>query len=77
MSELNSRYSQPQRYRIVVAGQLGDSWQSWLEDLDIQVAGEQTIIEGILVDQSALFGLLKKIRNLGLPLVSVNHSDFY
>lgn len=61
-----------QVYEIRVEGHLGDSWSPWFEGMTIrhQDSGE-TILTGTLVDQSALHGVLIKIRDLGLPLVTV------
>ena len=59
-------------YEIRVAGCLGTSWSVWFDDMDIrhQPDGE-TILSGVLGDQAALHGVLMKIRDLGLPLISV------
>ena len=61
-----------QVYEIRVEGHLGDSWSPWFEGMTIrhQDSGE-TVLTGALVDQSALHGVLIKIRDLGLPLVTV------
>lgn len=63
----------PTTYQIRVQGHLGRKWQAWFGSLAItaQPNGD-TIISGPLVDQAALHGVLKKVRNLGLPLISVN-----
>ncbi len=62
----------PTNYQIRVQGHLGPQWQDWFESLTItaQPNGD-TVISGPLVDQAALYGVLKKVRNLGLPLISV------
>ena len=62
----------PARYEISVGGVLDRSWSPWFEGLAVEsdVAG-QTVIVGQVADQAALHGLLAKIRDLGLPLVSV------
>lgn len=63
---------QPQ-YEIKVAGQLDSNWQEWFDDLDIILTGDgNTVLSGAIVDQAALHGVLKKISNLGLTLISVN-----
>lgn len=64
------------RYRITVWGHLDAHWSGWLEDMEIapQPSG-LTEITGSFVDQAALFGLLLKIRDLGLPLHSVRCLD--
>jgi hypothetical protein len=65
-------------YKIRVEGHVGDSWSSWFEGMaiDHEESGE-TVLSGTLVDETALHGVLMKIRDLGLPLVEVRqtHSD--
>jgi hypothetical protein len=59
-------------YEIRVAGLLTDRWSDWFGDLKIQSDGSgETSLRGIVVDQSALFGVLNKIHALNLTLVSV------
>jgi hypothetical protein len=68
--------SQPMVYQIRIEGHLGDQWASWLGDLTIALEENgDTLLTGPLVDQAALFGLLKKVRDLGMPLVSVNRVE--
>jgi hypothetical protein len=62
---------QPAAYRITVQGELDDDWSDWLNDLAIHVQGGMTTLYGTVSDQPALHGLLAKIRDLGLPLISV------
>ncbi len=64
---------QPDVYQIRIAGQLGGEWTDWFGGMTItpQENGD-TILTGPVMDQAALFGLLKKVRDLGMPLVSVN-----
>lgn len=60
-------------YNIKIQGQLDDCWRAWFDDLDIILTPDgDTILSGAIVDQSALHGVLKKISNLGLNLISVN-----
>lgn len=60
-------------YEIRIGGQLNTQWMSWFEDLAITVEERgETVIVGPVADQAALFGLLKKVRDLGIPLISVN-----
>ena len=61
----------PACYEIVVAGVLDQRWAAWLGGLHIDRDGAQTVISGLLADQPALHGLLAKIRDLGLCLISV------
>ena len=61
------------QYQIKIKGQLDTRWQDWFDGLTITPTGDgDTILSGVIVDQAALHGVLKKIRNLGLTLVSVN-----
>ncbi len=58
---------------IRVKGQIDQDWSDWFEGLTITHTDQgETILVGELVDQSALYGLLAKLRDLGLPLVSVS-----
>ncbi|MBC8440856.1 MAG: hypothetical protein H8D87_14400 [Deltaproteobacteria bacterium] len=59
------------RYQIKVKGLLGSKWSSWFEGMTIETEGSATVITGELPDQSALHGLIVKIRDLGLPLISI------
>lgn len=63
----------PFYYEIRVEGQLRSSWPDWFAGLSIiPEPGGDTMLSGVLVDQSALHGVLMKIRDLGLVLISVN-----
>jgi hypothetical protein len=64
--------SQPRAYQIRIAGQLDSRWADWFEGLTISLDGGDTLISGPVVDQAALHGLLKKVRDLAMPLVSVS-----
>jgi len=59
-------------YEIRVQGRLGPEWSAWFDGLAIsQQPGGETTLAGAVADQAALHGILIKIRNLGLPLLSV------
>ena len=59
------------RYRIKVKGHLGRSWSDWFEDMAISSNSGETILTGPVADQAALHGLLIRIRDLNLTLLSV------
>lgn len=61
----------PTCYEIRVVGSLPPQWMDWFDGLVINTENGETLLRGPVADQAALFGLLKKIRDLGLPLVSV------
>ena len=66
---------QPSVYQIRIKGSLGRQWTDWFGGLTITVADNgDTLLTGPIVDQAALHGLLKKVRDLGMPLVSVNRA---
>jgi hypothetical protein len=59
-------------YRITIKGHLDSEWSDWFDGLTItQVDTGETILSGSIVDQAALHGVLIKIRDLGLPLLSL------
>jgi len=61
---------------IRVKGQIDERWSGWFEDLAVtHPTQDETLLSGAVVDQAALYGLLTKLRDLGLPLVSVNSED--
>lgn len=62
----------PKRYRIVVAGELSYRFAPAFDGMTVQCGGGQTAITGMVVDQSHLHGLLDRVGELGLDLVSVN-----
>jgi len=65
--------SKPRVYQIRIKGHLGRQWTDWFEGLTITVEDNgDTLLTGPVVDQAALHGLLRKVRDLGLPLLSVN-----
>jgi hypothetical protein len=63
-------------YQIRVKGHLDDRWSDWFDDLTITLeADSNTLLTGPVVDQCALYGLLKKVHDLGLPLISINQVE--
>lgn len=64
---------QPMVYQIRLKGHLGPTWTDWFEGLTITPEDNgETLLTGPLVDQAALYGVLKRVRDLGLPLLAVN-----
>lgn len=65
--------NQPVIYEIRIAGHLPARWSAWFEDLAITPEGDgTTLLSGPVVDQAALYGLLRKVRDTGLTLIAVN-----
>ena len=61
---------------IRVKGQIDEHWSDWFDDLTItHTDQDETILSGTVVDQAALYGLLAKLRDLGLPLLSVTRTE--
>lgn len=68
----DEKHNQPQCYKIRIKGHLDERWAEWFEGLTITLEEDgDTLLTGPVVDQAALHGLLKIVRDLGLPLVSV------
>jgi hypothetical protein len=68
--------NQPLVYQIRIKGHLDRKWKGWFEGMSIVLEDNgYTLITGPVVDQAALHGLVKKVRDLGLPLISVNRVD--
>lgn len=73
MSNLPTVPDQAVVYQIKIEGHLGCQWTDWFGGLAITLEDNgDTLLTGPVVDQAALYGLLKKIRDLGMPLVSVS-----
>jgi hypothetical protein len=66
-------------YELRISGRLGNSTLTWFEDMDVTVdessSPVQTIIQGPIRDEAALYGLISRIRDLGLTLLSVNRVE--
>ena len=74
-NEINSgsEKAQPLVYQIRIKGHLGCEWTDWFGDLTLTLEDNgDTLLTGPVVDQAALHGLLRKVRDLGVPLLSVN-----
>jgi len=60
-------------YQIRIQGHLSSEWTDWFEGLSITLQDNgETLLTGLVVDQAGLYGLLRKVRDLGMPLLSVN-----
>ena len=72
MSQSSLSTEIPSEYEICVKGHLAPHWCHWFEGLAIALQDNgETLLSGPIVDQAALYGVLIKVRDLGLPLVSV------
>ena len=69
--EVPEKWCGPARYEIKVKGLLGNKWLTWFGGVSIKPEGSLTIITAEVRDQSALHGLIIRIRDLGLPLISI------
>jgi hypothetical protein len=68
----DEKHNQQQCYEIRLKGHLDDRWADWFEGLTITLEEDgTTLLTGPVVDQAALHGLLKRVRDLGIPLLSV------
>jgi hypothetical protein len=73
-NEINSEMNpgQPMVYQIRIEGHLGREWTDWFGGLAITALDNgETLLTGSVVDQAALYGLLKKVRDVAMPLISV------
>ena len=73
-NKLSSKMEQdsPRVYQIRIEGHLGSQWTDWFGGLTVTLEDNgNTLLTGPVIDQAALHGLLKKVRDLGMPLVSV------
>jgi hypothetical protein len=72
----NSDPDQPVVYEIRIRGHLGSQWADWFGGFTLapQDNGD-TLLTGLVVDQAALHGLLKKVRDLGVPLISLGRVE--
>jgi hypothetical protein len=64
--------NKPTNYKIRINGHLDPEWSDWFEGLTVTLEEDgTTLLTGMVIDQAALHGLLKKVRDLGMPLLSV------
>jgi hypothetical protein len=69
---MHQRATQPIRYRVVVRGRLGRTLADAFEHLEVDSSGGESSLTGTFADQAQLQGLLDRLRDLGIDLVSVN-----
>ena len=63
-------------YDIRVQGHLEDRWSAWFDGMELVLADDgSTLIRGEVADQAALHGLIQRVRDLGLPLLSITHTQ--
>ena len=77
-NEINSEIDpgQPLVYQIRIQGQLGREWTDWFGGLTITLEDNgETLLTGLVVDQAALHGVLRKVRDVGMPLLSVSRVE--
>ena len=68
----DDRTATGQRYEIRISGRLSPRWAAWFDGLSLTHEGDgTTVLRGPVVDQAALHGVLQKLRDLGVPLVSL------
>ena len=68
--------SEIETYEIRIQGRLEDRWSAWFDGMEIVTGADgSTVIRGAVPDQAALHGLIQKVRDLGLPLLSVTHAQ--
>src|SRR5258708_15208205 len=75
-STAQENHHEPGRYEIRIKGHLDNRWADWFDGLTITLIDNgETRFTGPVADQAALYGLLRKVRDLGLPLVAVIHVE--
>ena len=66
----------PRIYTIRIQGMLHDRWKNWFDGMTItNLDNGETILEGLIQDQSALVGVINQIHNLNLNLISINYKE--
>ena len=61
-----------EKIKITIKGRLDENWEEWFDGLDISYSGDETVLSGEKRDNAQLHGILNIIRDLNLPLISVN-----
>ena len=68
-------FDEPAVYQIRVKGSLDRKWSNWFDGFTIVPQDDETLLTGPVADQAALHGLLARVRDLGLPLLSVQRLE--
>lgn len=75
-SVTSSPSNSPQCYEIRVGGRLDPRWATWFDGMTLTSDEDgTTVIRGVLADQAALHGILRRVRDVGLPLISITQLD--
>lgn len=61
--------------KIHIRGHLDPEWSNWFEGMQLRSTEDETIVEGFVIDQSALYGILGRLRDLGLELLSIEQME--
>ena len=69
------KFHGPTDYRIKLKGRLDPKWSDWFDQMEISTEGNETILTGSVADQAALHGLLTRIHDLNLTLLSVERLE--
>ncbi len=74
--EGHGNYSEPGFYELRIKGHLDDQWAAWFEGMTLKLQDNgDTLLTGRVIDQAALHGLLRKVRDLGMPLISLTGTE--
>ncbi|WP_181783132.1 hypothetical protein [Pseudonocardia pini] len=73
--DAHARRAEASLYEIRLAGRLDPRWTAWFDGMTLTAGGDSTTLHGVLADQAALHGVLRRIRDLGLPLVALRRLD--
>ena len=69
-------FDEPAIYQINVKGHLDPKWADWFDGLEfVPQTNDETLLVGLVADQTALYGMLAKVRDLGLPLLAVKRIE--
>ena len=68
-------YDKAAMYQIHIQGILDASWSDWFEGFSIHTEGGETLLQGTVIDQAALHGILAKLNDLGLPIICVERCE--